>query len=70
MTLSSLNRNFPIIGRERRPFHDSDTLVLSRFAYMRRRGNEMVLELLALVRFNFAIRSLRPPWPYFYTAPH
>ena len=26
------------------PLHDSDTLVLSRFAYMRRRGNEMVLE--------------------------
>jgi SagB-type dehydrogenase family enzyme len=26
------------------PLHDADTLVLSRFAYMRRRGNEMVLE--------------------------
>ena len=43
-TWSSSNRRLPIIGRRTPQLGNADVLVLSRFAYMRRRGNEMVLE--------------------------
>ena len=43
-TRSSSSRRLPTIGRKRRSSATADVLVLSRFAYMRRRGNEMVLE--------------------------
>ncbi len=42
---SSSSRSFPIIGRERQNSALPKPIVLSRFAYLRRRGNEMVLEL-------------------------
>ena len=43
-TRSSSSRRLPIIGRATPQLGNADILVLSRFAYMRRRGNEMVLE--------------------------
>ena len=43
-TGSSSNRRLPTIGRKRQQLGDADVFVLSRFAYLRRRGNEMVLE--------------------------
>ena len=43
-----------------------DTLVLSRFAYMRRRGSDMVLESpRAGALFRICNPTSRPPWPYF-----
>ena len=39
------NPRSPTIGRERRSSAIPDISALSRFAYMRRRGNDMVLEL-------------------------
>jgi len=44
VTRSSSNRKHQLIGQEYPPLDDSDVLVLSRFAYQRRRGHEMVLE--------------------------
>ena len=45
------------------PLRNADTLVLSRFAYMRRRGNEMVLEIAArqrVVQFSGPFPEARP----------
>ena len=39
-TRSSSSRRFPTIGRRRRNSATADVLVLSRFAYLRRRGND------------------------------
>ena len=52
--------------------HDTDTLALSRFAYMRRRGNEMVLEIASrwCVVQNLQSEDCDRLGPTFYTAPH
>ena len=41
----SSSRRLPTTGRRSRSSRNSDTIVLSRFAYLRRRGNDLVLEL-------------------------
>ena len=49
-----------------RPLNNADTLVLSRFAYMRRRGEAMVLNRPAPAPCSrFAIRRSRLRWPYY-----